>query len=51
MRDDFDFRVDRKTGKKLLEAMRKGTWNGLTKAQNSALEDLIIELEMQCGGK
>lgn len=47
MDGDFDFRIDMKTARKLKVAMHKGTWTKLTEAEESALEDLIMELLMQ----
>ncbi len=47
---DVTIRLERKAAKKLLEAMRKGVWNKLTPAQCSALEDFIVELEIETGG-
>jgi hypothetical protein len=47
MERDFDFRIDMKTARKLKAAMHKGEWKKLTKAEASALEDLITELLMQ----
>jgi hypothetical protein len=43
----FDFRIDMKTARRLMSAMHKGVFMKLTKAEASALEDLITELLMQ----
>jgi len=47
---DFDFRIDMKTARKLKSAMHKGEFKKLTKAEASALNDLICELLMQVEG-
>ena len=44
---DFDFRIDMKTARKLKAALHKGVFTKLTKAETSALEDLVCELLMQ----
>jgi hypothetical protein len=49
MKPDVTIRLDPKTAKKLMEAMSKGTFDKLTPAQASAIEDFVVELSIQVG--
>lgn len=44
---DFKIRLDRKSAKKLYDALCKGTFEKLTPAEMSALDDLITDLAME----
>ena len=49
MKHDVTIRLEHKAAKKLMEAMNKGTFDKLTPAQADAIEDFVVELQIQVG--
>ena len=49
MKNDVTIRLEHKAAKKLREAMGKGTFDKLTPAQADAIEDFVVELQIQVG--
>lgn len=47
MKRDVTIRLEHKTAKKLMEAMSKGVFDKLTPAQADAIEDFVVELQIQ----
>lgn len=49
IKPDVTIRLEHKAAKKLMEAMGKGTFDKLTPAQADAIEDFVVELQIQVG--
>lgn len=47
MHRDVTIRLDHKVAKKLMEAMGKSTFDKLTPSQADAIEDFVVELQIQ----
>jgi hypothetical protein len=47
VKNDVTIRLEHKAAKKLMEAMGKVTFDKLTPAQADAIEDFVVELQIQ----